>query len=287
MNKDISVIGLGAMGSALARCLLEHGYSVTVWNRTPDKAAPLVADGAVLVGSAAEAFGASPATITCIASHDATMELLEGLSGGLEGKTLIELSTGGAAEAERLASMARDAGADCLIGIINAYPTGIGKDETVLSVFGREAVWQAWSEPLRALGGRSAHAGTDPGMAAALFAALFTVRQGFMFGMIYGGLVCRKAGLPLDTFAAQIPVSMGVLPAYHDYFSQTVPTRNFDNPPATMKVYADALEDALRTFEAVGAPDDLPRLFSELARRGVDAGLGDKALTALVEELGG
>ena len=45
---EVSVIGLGAMGSALARTLLGHGYRVTVWNRTSAKAEPLVRDGAVL-----------------------------------------------------------------------------------------------------------------------------------------------------------------------------------------------------------------------------------------------
>ena len=39
---DVSVIGLGAMGSALARTLLQNGYAVTVWNRTAEKAEPLV-----------------------------------------------------------------------------------------------------------------------------------------------------------------------------------------------------------------------------------------------------
>ena len=34
---DISVIGLGDMGSALANTLLNNGYSVTVWNRSADK----------------------------------------------------------------------------------------------------------------------------------------------------------------------------------------------------------------------------------------------------------
>ena len=42
---DISVIGLGAMGSALARTLLQNGYAVTVWNRTAEKAGPLVSAG--------------------------------------------------------------------------------------------------------------------------------------------------------------------------------------------------------------------------------------------------
>ena len=43
---DVTVIGLGAMGAALARTLL-NTYQVTVWNRTAAKAEPLVEAGAV------------------------------------------------------------------------------------------------------------------------------------------------------------------------------------------------------------------------------------------------
>jgi hypothetical protein len=53
-----------------------------------------------------------------------------------------------------------------------------------------------------------------------------------------------------------------------------------------MTTYAAALDDALSTFKALGAPAELPQLFSDLAHKGVDAGLSDKALTALVELLG-
>ena len=275
------------MGSALAKTLLQNGFSVSVWNRTPGRAAPLQEDGAELAQSAGDAIAASPVTITCIASHDRTIELLEGCAARLAGKTLIELSTGGASEAEKLAALLSDNGASWLIGIINAYPTAIGNEETVLTVVGEAATWDNCAPIVTTLGGSSTHVGTEPGMLAALFAALFTTRQGFMFGMIYGGLVCRQAGIPLDVFAQQIPVSMGVLPSYHQYFADTVTTGNFDNPPASMATYAAALDDALSTFKETGAPDELPRLFSELAHRGVDAGLQDKALTALVELLAG
>ena len=95
---DISVIGLGDMGSALASTLLNNGYSVAVWNRTADKADPLIAAGAVLASSAEEAIAASPATITCITSHARTIQLIEDISLPLEGKTIIELSTGGITE---------------------------------------------------------------------------------------------------------------------------------------------------------------------------------------------
>ena len=43
---EVSVIGLGAMGSALVRALLRAGHRVTVWNRTSAKAEPLVREGA-------------------------------------------------------------------------------------------------------------------------------------------------------------------------------------------------------------------------------------------------
>jgi len=283
---DISVIGLGAMGGALARALLQNGYAITVWNRTAERAEPLVSAGATEAGSAAEAVAASPVTITCIASHDKTIELLEGFAGSLGGKTIIELSTGGATEAGVLAKLLSDNDAAWLIGIINAYPTAIGKPETVLSIVGAENVWEKWRPVIKVLGGSSTRVGEEASMAAALFAALFTTRQGFMFGMIYGGLVCKKAGIPLDAFADQVPVSLGMLPSYHKYFADTVPTGQFDNPPATMTTYAAALDDALNTFKTLGAPAELPQLFSELAHKGVDAGLSDKALTALVELFG-
>jgi 3-hydroxyisobutyrate dehydrogenase-like beta-hydroxyacid dehydrogenase len=282
---DISFIGLGAMGSALANTLLKNGYSITVWNRSIEKAEPLASAGAIVVSSAEEAIAASPATITCTTSHEQTIAVLREISSPLDGKTIIELSTGGATEAEALAKMLTEKGASWLIGIINAYPTTIGKPETVLTVVGDHDVWEKWKEAIKALGGNSTHVGTKAGMLAALFAALFTTRQGFMFGMIYGGLVCKKAGIPLDTFAQQIPVSLGMLPDYHQYFSDTVPEGKFDNPPATMTIYAAALDDALSTFKATGAPSELPQLFSDLAHKGVDAGLSDKALTALVELL--
>ncbi len=73
--QPISVIGLGVMGAALARTLLAHGHPVTVWNRSAEKAAPLVEEGATLAATASDAIAASPATIVCIESHSHTRAL--------------------------------------------------------------------------------------------------------------------------------------------------------------------------------------------------------------------
>ena len=141
---DVSVIGLGVMGAALAGALLEAGYSVTVWNRTAEKAEPLVAAGAKQATSAKAAVEVSPATIVCIATPAQTFELLNSIVPSLEGKTVIELSNGTAAEAQALSELLVKNGARWLIGTIHSYPSAIGKSDTVLTMVGEEAVWATW-----------------------------------------------------------------------------------------------------------------------------------------------
>ena len=284
---DISVIGLGKMGAAIASALLQSGRSVTIWNRSAEKAAPLVEAGAALASSPEEAVAASDATIVCIKTHKTTTELLKQLPGQLSGKTIIDLSTGGAEEAKELVDMLTAAGAQWHIGMINAYPSGIGKEETAILCAGPPEVWDRWGDAIRALGGASAHVGTEAAAIPGLFAAMFTARQGFMFGLIYGGVVCRKAGLPMEVFAAQVPVTLGMASNYADLFMRTVPTRDFDDPGATVAVYLAALEDVMATFEGTETPDALPRLMRDLAQRGVDEGYAGQELTSLVEMLAG
>jgi len=279
---DISIIGLGDMGSALASTLLNNGYSVTVWNRSSDKAVPLIASGALLASSPNEAIAASPATITCIKSHDKTIQLFKDIDTSLKGKTIIEFSTGGVTDAETLASLLSQKGADWMIGCIRGFPSMVGNKDLLLITAGRQDVWKKWEGLIKTLGGGSVYVGAEAGMVPTLFAALFTTGQGFLFGMIYGGIVCKKAGISLEQFAHLAPVNMGGL---HKYFSDSVADEKLESPEASMATYADALDDALGTFEALGASSELPNLFSKQAHKGIDAGLDKKALTALIDLL--
>jgi 3-hydroxyisobutyrate dehydrogenase-like beta-hydroxyacid dehydrogenase len=84
---DVAVIGLGAMGSRIARRLLDAGHDVVVWNRTKSKAEgfPDVAD------TPAEAAREADVTITMVANPEALREVTK----GIEPKVLIEMSTVG------------------------------------------------------------------------------------------------------------------------------------------------------------------------------------------------
>ncbi len=281
----LAVIGLGSMGSELACCLLKAGHEVSIWNRTADKAIALASAGARVCTSADDAVASSEFSIICIKSHKETVELVNGLSISLKGKTICDMSTGDTSDADILVSILRGRGAGYMLGMINAYPSDIGSKNTTILTVGSAGTWKRYGEIIQLLGGKSADVGEHPAALAALFAGLFTVRQGFMFGMIYGALVCQKAGIPMQVYSDQLPATIKLISDYHNLFTRTVPAEDYNNAEASLKVYALAQEDALKTFVSLDAPAEFIRLMHERTKAAWDDGFGDKQLTALVKHM--
>ena len=283
--QSVSLIGLGAMGRELARELLDKGFQVTVWNRSPDKAIHLVEAGATLAAAASDAIRVSDVTITCIRSHIDTRSLLEKDPSALSGKTIIELSTGDTAEAKSLMQWIRANGAHCLIGMISVFPKDIGKADCAILAVGDEKTWQECRTILQTLAGKSTLVGEDPIALAAIYASLVLPRQGFMFGMIYGAVICEKAGISMDAYVEMLPLTIKIVHDYYELFSTTVPSGNFADPPASLGVYHAAFQDVLNTCSDLGAPAELPSLPHDLLQRGIDAGLKDQQVTSLTKLL--
>src|SRR5438067_5680176 len=93
----IAFLGLGQMGAPMATRLLHAGHHVTVWNRTAERAAPLVEQGAVVASSPAEAVAGVDIAITMLATSEAVEDVLFGADGVASalgpGQLLIEMST--------------------------------------------------------------------------------------------------------------------------------------------------------------------------------------------------
>ncbi|WP_299896570.1 NAD(P)-dependent oxidoreductase [uncultured Ruegeria sp.] len=73
---DVAVLGTGLMGVPMARNLLKSGLSVTAWNRTLDKAKPLVEEGATVTDTAALAIADADIIVTMLSDGYATGALL-------------------------------------------------------------------------------------------------------------------------------------------------------------------------------------------------------------------
>jgi 3-hydroxyisobutyrate dehydrogenase-like beta-hydroxyacid dehydrogenase len=102
----VAVVGLGAMGSRMARRLLDAGHQVVAWNRTSARAEELA--GALVAASPADAARRANVVLTIIADPAALQAVTEGadgIAGGVDQTTtVIEMSTVGPAAISRLAA---------------------------------------------------------------------------------------------------------------------------------------------------------------------------------------
>ncbi len=157
---NVGVAGLGRMGAALAARLLDTGHQVTVWNRSADKAAPLVAPGASVAPTAAALTDAVDIVISILTDPGATDAVYGGLlAGNAAGKLFIDMSTVPSAATVALADKVRVAGAafvECPVG----GSTGPARQGTLIGLMGGEAADIARAKPLLAsLCGRLVHCG--------------------------------------------------------------------------------------------------------------------------------
>src|SRR5918911_663570 len=111
-NATVAVLGTGIMGAAMARNLLAAGMEGRVWNRTPEKAAPLEGDGAGVAASPAEASEGAEFMITMLSDTAAVEDAVgEGALSALgEGSVWLQTSTLGMEGSTRLAEMASQHG---------------------------------------------------------------------------------------------------------------------------------------------------------------------------------
>src|SRR5688572_16260740 len=138
---EVTVIGLGNMGSALARALLDapQGRAVTVWNRSPEKAAPLVDKGAGLASSLSAAITDSPIIMMCVTNYTAANHILSEVAANLPGKLLVQFTTGLPKDARAGETWAEEHGVEYLDCAITGSPSSIGSANAHILVAGREA----------------------------------------------------------------------------------------------------------------------------------------------------
>jgi 3-hydroxyisobutyrate dehydrogenase len=92
----VAFLGLGAMGAPMAGRVLEAGHDLTVWNRTPGRADPLVVRGATAATTPAEAVRDADVVVTMLADPSALDDVIDGVADSIgPDAVLVEMSTVG------------------------------------------------------------------------------------------------------------------------------------------------------------------------------------------------
>ncbi|HEY2642835.1 MAG TPA: NAD(P)-dependent oxidoreductase [Galbitalea sp.] len=106
-TRRVAVLGTGTMGAAMARSLLRAHFQITVWNRSPEKAKPLVDAGARLASDPADAVHDADVVLTMLFDQEAVLEVAaEFLPAAPEGAIWMQSSTIGRAGMHAVAEAA-------------------------------------------------------------------------------------------------------------------------------------------------------------------------------------
>ncbi|MEV5906343.1 NAD(P)-binding domain-containing protein [Streptomyces sp. NPDC052127] len=281
----VTLLGLGAMGAALARTWLAAGHPLTVWNRNPHRSTALAAEGARVADSAAEAVAASTLVVVCLLDDASVDEVLAGAD--LADRDLVNLTTGTPAQARARAEWASERGARYLDGGIMAVPPMIGVPEAGGYVFysGSRKLFERHQETLGVPAGTT-YVGEDAGFAALYDVALLSAMYGMFAGSAHAFALIRKEDIDPASLAPLLADWLvAMAPAVHrtaDRLRSGDYTTDVSSPLAMQVAGTPTL---LSTAGQQGVSPELLSPYFDLMRRRLGQGSGEEDLTGVIDLL--
>jgi 3-hydroxyisobutyrate dehydrogenase-like beta-hydroxyacid dehydrogenase len=168
----LGFLGLGSMGSGMARRLVDAGHSVAVWNRSPAAADELVAAGALRAADAAEALAAD-VSFSMLANDAAVESVFDADTiASMTGRTHVMMASISPSLAERLSAAFAEAGATYVAAPVLGRPSVAAEGQLNILAAGPTAALDAVEPYLAVLGKRTWRLSEQPSVANAVKAAV-------------------------------------------------------------------------------------------------------------------
>jgi 3-hydroxyisobutyrate dehydrogenase-like beta-hydroxyacid dehydrogenase len=226
----VGFIGLGLMGSRMARNLLEKGFLKAVWNRTPERGADLAAAGATITRSPRELAESCDVVVSCVADPNAAARVMFADDGvrpaARPGFRSLEATTLSPGLVRRMGEVLRGAGADLLEAPMTGSRLGAERGTLLFMTGGRPETHEELMPVLMAMGTRAILCG-ELGQASVMKLIGNTMISFMLEGLCEGLVAGRKAGLPLETMLEVIMAS-GFASPYFTFKGQAIGRRDWD-----------------------------------------------------------
>ena len=261
----IGFIGLGKMGSAMARNLLRAGHQVAVYNRSREKAEALAGEGARIADSPAGACRESAAVMTMLADDSAVEQVVlgeDGVASALaKGAVHISSSTIGTALARRLAAEHAQRGQGYLSAPVFGRPDAAQSRKLIVVAAGPSEVVELCRPLFDAIGRQTSVAGSEPWQANAvkLCGNFMLASMIEAFGEAYATL--RKAGVDPHAFL-EVVDSLFASPVYGNY-GRMIADERFSPAGFALKLALKDMRLALETAAECAAPMPLAELIRD------------------------
>ena len=196
---QLGFVGLGVMGSRVAKRLLDAGHHVTVFNRTKGKANWLLDLGAAWGESPRAVTEASDIVFTMVTNTEALASVAEGADGVLAGlttgKIYVDMSTVSPEFSRKLAADALTRGASMLDAPVSGSVVTLEEGKLSIMVGGKEEIVQQVRSILLAIGQKVTHVGGN-GLAVTMKIATNLSLAVQMLAFSEGVLLAEKSGIP-------------------------------------------------------------------------------------------
>ena len=283
----VAVLGLGQMGSALALALVDGGHRVTVWNRSSERAAPLLKKGATLALSPAAAIAGSRLIVMCVFDYSAANAILgsPGVAQAFSHKTLVQLSSGALNEVLDQKQWVEKQSGHFIAGGILAFPRNIGRPNTLIVYSGDAEAFEQYRCTLASLAGSSHYLGADPGLAIGAYFTLGTLIMGVQSLFFETAALARQYGVSMNSYYPLVRlVTDHVAETIRDG-AHRILTGQFDDSQASISLWLAYMQDVAGTFDRTGIPAKMTEAIVGQLKLGMTRGDGNQDVARLTESL--
>lgn len=208
MSTPVALIGLGPMGQAMVHALLRQGHPVTVWNRTPSRAADVVAAGATLAASPAKALAASELVVLSLTDYRAMYDILGPTAEALAGRTLVNLSSDSPERTRAGAVWAAEHGARFLTGGVMVPAPMVGTEAAYVYYSGPAEVLESAKETLAVIGAPH-YLGEEPGLAQLMYQANLDVFLTSLASLLHATALLESGGVSATSAMPELMRTLG------------------------------------------------------------------------------
>jgi len=287
-TQRVGFLGMGLMGSRMARNLVRKGFSVTVWNRTRARAEALVADGARVAGTPAEVMAQVDVACSCLSTPAVLEEAVDGPDGlfrkARAGQLFIDFSTISPTLARSLESRSRALGVDFVEAPVTGSKNGAEKGTLLLMVGGTPEAVARCAPVFAAVGEKAIHCG-PVGAAAQVKLAGNALIASMLQGLSEGMLLATKAGVDPAKLLEVVQAS-GFRSPYFEFKGAALLRRDFSTHFSIELMHKD-LTLFLETASALRVPTPLAAAVREVYALARAAGKGEQDIGAVITVLEG
>lgn len=291
MTEQIGFVGLGIMGQGMTRNLLKAGFSLTVWNRTASKMAPLVEAGAKAADSPAEVAANSDIVVACLGGTADVEQVVLGDSGLAEGfksgNLLVDCSTISPVGTKAIAAALAEKGVGMLDAPISGGSEGAANGTLSIMVGGQAEEVNRAMPVFEAMGKTITHVGQiGAGQTVKLVNQILVVSN--MLGVAEALLFAQAGGVDLEKALKAVEAGAAGSWMLSNRGPQVI--EQDWRPGFTIDMQQKDLRLVLEAGDKFGTPLPATSLIFQLYRTLQAQGLGDEgnhALTKALENLAG